>query len=69
MIALMLYKFLYFIGDLGWFVIGDFNEVLFPLDKLGGSPRLASQMDSFCQAIDTYQFRPVSFFGLQVYLE
>ncbi|XP_060974707.1 uncharacterized protein LOC133039776 [Cannabis sativa] len=37
---------------LPWFVIGDFNEILFNSNKSGGSLRSESQMEAFRKAID-----------------
>lgn len=46
-----------------WVCLGDFNEILFPTEKNGGSDRAEWQMTNFRNVVDACGFRDVPFSG------
>lgn len=38
-------------SKLGWFVGGDFNEILYDFDKVGGKPRAFPLINNFCNTL------------------
>lgn len=48
---------------LPWLVEGDFNEILFESEKLGGQSRNLSQMTDFSEALDESGLQDISFKG------
>lgn len=51
------------VSNLGWFIMGDFNEILKNDDKLGGRPCSGCQIDRFRTVIDSCSLRPLPFTG------
>lgn len=49
--------------DLGWYAIGDINEILSHSDKVGGQPRAQYLIDHFTAVVDNCLLRPFPFSG------
>ena len=50
-------------NQLPWLCIGDFNEITSGIEKTGGNPRLARQMDWFRRVINLCAFHDWGFMG------
>lgn len=50
--------------DFSWVVIGGFNELLVPLEKLGGQDRLDKQMGDFKEALSDCNLYDLGFSGV-----
>ena len=51
--------------QLPWVCLGDFNEILLAKEKQGWLDRPERQMQSFCDALDFYRLKDLSFNGFQ----
>lgn len=48
---------------LSWLCCGDFNEILFDYEKVGGVPRPESCMEKFRQALEDCELQDIGFVG------
>lgn len=51
--------------NLPWLCIGDFNEILYHSEKVGGNVRADWQMENFREAVDVCGLRDVPFSGYE----
>lgn len=51
------------LNDLPWLCVGDFNKILYHLEKHGGYPRPTRQMEHFHKTINMYELNDLGFFG------
>ena len=49
--------------NLPWVVMGDFNEIMFAGEKLGGNPRPEWQMHQFCEVLNRCHLRDLGYIG------
>ena len=52
----------YFIGP--WAIMGDFNEILYPREKIDGTTVNSSRMQNFAKFIDNCHLMELESFGL-----
>jgi exonuclease III len=50
-------------GSGPWLLMGDFNEILFQHEKVGGTPKPQAQMDRFREAIEFCELTDLGFMG------
>jgi hypothetical protein len=56
-----LLTFLQHLSPLPWLCVGDFNEIIDPLEKVGGALRSVRQMEQFRLALDACQLCNLGF--------
>ncbi|MBA0755210.1 hypothetical protein Gogos_000127 [Gossypium gossypioides] len=49
--------------DLPWFVVGDFNEIMYGVEKKGGLPRDERRMELFRRVLEECQLYDVGYEG------
>lgn len=50
-------------SDLLWLCMGDFNEILLSIEKIGGNDRVEQQMENFRVVVNSCGFHDISFSG------